>query len=81
MGHASGDELLIVVARRLQGLVRQSDTVARMRGEEFVIKLDNPANLEEVLQMAEHVIAAINETVEIAGHRVQVGGGRHCHVP
>lgn len=73
LGHAVGDELLIVVARKLQSLVRQTDTVARMGGDEFVIKLDNPTCLEEVLQVAERVISAINETVDIAGHRLQVG--------
>ena len=73
LGHAVGDELLIVVARKLQGLVRQSDTVARLGGDEFLIKLDNPSSSEEVLQVADRVIAVVNERSEIQGHEVAVG--------
>jgi diguanylate cyclase (GGDEF)-like protein/PAS domain S-box-containing protein len=73
LGHAVGDELLIAIARKLQALVRKSDTVARFGGDEFVIKLDNPANKDEVMHIADRVIAVINEPMEIHGHLVQVG--------
>ena len=73
LGHTIGDELLIVVGQRLQALVRQSDTVARIGGDEFIIKLDNPANQQEVLQVAERVIATLGERMEIKGHALQVG--------
>jgi diguanylate cyclase (GGDEF)-like protein len=74
LGHAVGDELLIAIARKLQALVRQSDTAARLGGDEFVIKLDNPANRDEVQHIAERVIAVINLPVEIQGYSVQMGG-------
>jgi diguanylate cyclase (GGDEF)-like protein/PAS domain S-box-containing protein len=73
LGHAVGDELLIVVAQKLQTLVRQTDTVARIGGDEFVIKLDNPASQDEVNYIAQRVIGVINETIEIKGHQIQVG--------
>jgi len=73
LGHAIGDELLVVVAQRLQALVRQSDTVARIGGDEFVLKLDHPANHAEVLHVAARFIAIIKESIEIKGHALQVG--------
>ena len=61
LGHAVGDDLLVAVSQKLQALVRQSDTVARLGGDEFVVMLDNPANREEVAQIANRIIAVINE--------------------
>jgi diguanylate cyclase (GGDEF)-like protein/PAS domain S-box-containing protein len=72
-GHDVGDELLKVVAEKLLRQVRQSDTVARLGGDEFVIVLDNPANLDEVAQIATRIIASINEPMEFRGKTVEIG--------
>jgi diguanylate cyclase (GGDEF)-like protein/PAS domain S-box-containing protein len=73
LGHDVGDELLKAVAGKLLSLVRQSDTVARLGGDEFVIVLDNPADLEEVAQIAERIVASINEPMEFRGKTVTIG--------
>jgi diguanylate cyclase (GGDEF)-like protein/PAS domain S-box-containing protein len=73
LGHAIGDDLLIAVAQKLQALVRQSDTVARLGGDEFVIMLDNPANRQEVVLIAERIISVINEPMNFHGSTAQVG--------
>ena len=73
LGHAIGDDLLVAVGQKLQALVRQSDTVARLGGDEFVIMLDNPANREEVVHIAERIIVVINEPLEFHGKTAQVG--------
>lgn len=72
-GHDVGDDLLRVVAQRLLGLVRQSDTVARLGGDEFVIKLINPASKDEVAQIANRIVAVINEPMEFHGKTVRIG--------
>jgi diguanylate cyclase (GGDEF)-like protein/PAS domain S-box-containing protein len=58
-GHAAGDEVLKFVANTLLDTLRTTDTVARLGGDEFVLLLENPANQEEVANLAERVIAAI----------------------
>ena len=73
LGHAVGDDLLVAVAQKLQALVRQSDTVARLGGDEFVIMLDNPAHQDEVVHIANRIIAVISEPMAFNGQTAQVG--------
>ncbi len=72
-GHEVGDDLLIAVAQKLKALVRESDTVARLGGDEFIIMLDNPANRNEVAQICNRIIAAINVPMVFRGKTAQVG--------
>ncbi len=73
LGHEIGDDLLRSVAQKLQAQVRQSDTVSRLGGDEFIILLDSPANDEEVAYIAGRVLAAIREPMEFRGRAAQVG--------
>ena len=59
-GHAAGDELLVAVAARLRGVVRQGDTIARLGGDEFVILCPDLADpCSEASAVAERVTAVI----------------------
>jgi diguanylate cyclase (GGDEF)-like protein/PAS domain S-box-containing protein len=60
-GHQAGDELLLAVAHRLQACVRESDTVARMGGDEFVVLLPSIDAAENALWVAEKIHAALRE--------------------
>ncbi|PYT09816.1 MAG: GGDEF domain-containing protein [Acidobacteria bacterium] len=53
LGHATGDELLKAVAARLRGCVRQSDTIARIGGDEFALILPEIARTDDVKAFAE----------------------------
>ena len=66
-GHAAGDRLLQTVAERLTRVIRASDTVGRLGGDEFVILLDPVALTEAPEFVAERVLAALSEPVEIGG--------------
>ena len=57
-GHDVGDLLLQQVAQRLQACVRASDTLARLAGDEFTILLPSVAAREDVIVVAEKIVAA-----------------------
>jgi diguanylate cyclase (GGDEF)-like protein/PAS domain S-box-containing protein len=59
MGHSAGDELLQGVAARIRSQVRESDTVARVGGDEFTVILPEIARPEEAAVVAEKIIGAL----------------------
>ncbi|HYH39123.1 MAG TPA: PAS domain S-box protein [Azospirillum sp.] len=72
-GHDVGDELLAVIARRLESAVRRADTIARLGGDEFVLVLSEVGALADAEMVASKVIAVINDPVELAGTAIHVG--------
>jgi diguanylate cyclase (GGDEF)-like protein len=73
LGHAAGDELLGVVAARLETMVRPGDIVARLGGDEFALLLDGVLDPALALGVAERAVAALAAPVEINGTWVHVG--------
>ena len=73
LGHDIGDKLLSQVALRLQQLLRDSDTIARNGGDEFVILIEEINDIREVFVVAEKIIKSINNNFEIVGHNVHIG--------
>lgn len=79
LGHDMGDQLLSQVASRLVACVRETDTVARFGGDEFVVMLENlSSHLHEAASQAEAVadklLASLNQPFEL-------GGARHYSTP
>ena len=67
-GHDAGDQLLVAVAARLRGCLRDIDTLARQGGDEFTILLADGGDVYEVTQVAERLAAALAVPITIAGH-------------
>ena len=72
LGHDVGDELLIEVARRFQAQCRQSDTVARIGGDEFVFILDDIGNHGNAELVTGKIMDAIAQPVQINGHELHI---------
>ena len=72
-GHAAGDWLLQRVAERMQACLRESDTVARVGGDEFVVLLPDAATRADATGVAEKIRAALLDAfVTPEGHRLQI---------
>ncbi|HEX5487303.1 MAG TPA: EAL domain-containing protein [Limnobacter sp.] len=74
LGHDCGDDLLVAVAKRLTSVVRKSDIVARLSGDEFVITLPFIADRDIAFNVGKKVVDAISQQPFILGeNRVYVG--------
>ena len=69
-GHAAGDEILREIAGRLRSVIRESDTAARLSGDEFVVLLDNLTVDAGVELVAERLLNVVREPYEA---RAEIG--------
>lgn len=74
LGHDGGDLLLRGVAKRLKEIIRASDTVARVGGDEFTFVLNNVGSNENAALMANKIIVALSEPFYLKGQQCHVGG-------
>ncbi|WP_229795014.1 GGDEF domain-containing protein [Actinoplanes campanulatus] len=73
LGHAAGDALLVEVARRLRGSLRDGDTPARLGGDEFAILIED-GGVDTAIRLARRIIGALAEPVDAGGHQVFTRG-------
>ncbi|MCG8710796.1 diguanylate cyclase [Brenneria sp. 4F2] len=71
-GHAIGDLLLKEAAARMRGAVRDSDTVYRRSGDEFIILLQGIKEVENSLYVAEKIHHALNKPFDIEGKKMDI---------
>lgn len=72
-GHAAGDRMLQSVATRMGTAVRESDTVARVGGDEFVVVLPSIGSSEDAMNKAAEVIQVVAEPMQHEGTEVVIG--------
>jgi len=72
-GHDVGDELLIKVANKLKCCVRQSDTVVRFGGDEFVLLLTGLHHKNEAAYIADKVLKLMQQPFELSAEKVNIG--------
>ncbi len=70
LGHQAGDHLLIGIAARLIGCLRDGDTVARLGGDEFAVLLEDLRDTAETIQVAERIQAALRDPFHHDGQEI-----------
>lgn len=74
LGHRSGDQVLVRVGQRLQGLARANDTAARIGGDEFALVLNAVASPEAAMEVAHKVLQTMLTPVGLDnGEHVSMG--------
>ena len=71
-GHSVGDLLLQAVAQRLLGLLRKSDTVARMGGDEFLLILPEMKDSKDAILTAERILSALSTPFLLEGNQINI---------
>jgi diguanylate cyclase (GGDEF)-like protein len=71
-GHGSGDDLLIQFSQRLLAKLRTEDTLSRLSGDEFVIIIDSPKDIESVANIAKKLLNSLDAPFFISGNKLYV---------
>lgn len=70
LGHFAGDKLLIQISKRLNEIIRPTDTLARLGGDEFTILLDEIKNAGDVITVAERIKKNLTYPFNIEDHEI-----------
>lgn len=73
LGHHVGDEVLKEVSRVVHQSLRESDTVARMGGDEFSFLLPSAQTIEGTVIVAERILKILQEPLKILGQEIEIG--------
>ena len=71
LGHVAGDELLVKTAQRIKSILRDTDTVGRMGGDEFIVLLSDLNSAQDIVPIADKIVTEVRRPLTIAGHTLQ----------
>lgn len=72
-GHHAGDQVLKMTSERLLSCVRETDTVARSGGDEFLVVLTNIKEREEASIVAREILAKLSDPFQLKGDKTSIG--------
>ncbi len=72
LGHERGDELLFVIADRLRNSIRVSDTVSRFGGDEFLLLINNLAEVSDIVKVTQNIMAQFVQPFEMKGQEFYI---------
>lgn len=72
LGHHLGDELLMIVAKRLTTIVYGGATVARLGGDEFAVLLDSADQPQSAIALGERIVSVLRQPVHLPDHDLQI---------
>ncbi len=72
-GHDAGDRLLIQIADNFKGIVRQTDSVARIGGDEFIVLITDIDGETSLITKIEHLLNEVSKPLDFEGHKISVG--------
>lgn len=72
LGHEAGDQVLKVFSARLSGIIRASDTIARVGGDEFMLLMLETKRREDATAIAQKILDSCTEPLSIDGHRLHL---------
>lgn len=70
LGHAAGDEVLVMAATRLKETVRQDDTVSRIGGDEFVAVINGVSDVAAIAEVATKILHAMEQPFDVGNHQL-----------
>jgi diguanylate cyclase (GGDEF)-like protein/PAS domain S-box-containing protein len=72
LGHNAGDQVLKIISTRLTGIIRASDTIARIGGDEFILVMLETNQREDATVIAQKIMDAFIEPLSIDGHQLNL---------
>jgi len=70
LGHDAGDQLLLIVAKRLRSCVRAQDTVARLGGDEFTVLLNDIHDAQAITNVAKNILKNLKDPIMLGKQEV-----------